>query len=139
MLTYSTGIDANDTTFQATFPYVQTPWSGTGKCSGAPVIYNQPGLLLPTSIDKSLGFSPLKVFPMPATDMLNVSFTTQTAGEIQVKVFTLSGQQVIQKTASLPTGQNRLALPVSELTDGIYFIKMTRGDRLVGSAKFIKQ
>jgi len=34
VLTYTTGVEANDTTFKASFPYVQTPWSGTGKCSG---------------------------------------------------------------------------------------------------------
>src|SRR5579863_8336950 len=29
VLTYSTGVDHNDTTFKITFPYVQTPWRGT--------------------------------------------------------------------------------------------------------------
>jgi hypothetical protein len=28
-LTYSTGVEKNDTTFKMTFPFVQTPWSGT--------------------------------------------------------------------------------------------------------------
>lgn len=28
-LQYSTGVEKNDTTFQASFPYVQTPWRGT--------------------------------------------------------------------------------------------------------------
>ena len=26
---YSTGVEANDTTFKSSFPYVQTPWRGT--------------------------------------------------------------------------------------------------------------
>jgi hypothetical protein len=29
VLTYSTGVDHNDTTFKTSFPYVQTPWRGT--------------------------------------------------------------------------------------------------------------
>jgi hypothetical protein len=29
VLQYSTGVEKNDTTFNTTFPYVQTPWSGT--------------------------------------------------------------------------------------------------------------
>jgi hypothetical protein len=29
VLTYSTGVNANDTTFKTSFPYVQTPWRGT--------------------------------------------------------------------------------------------------------------
>ena len=29
MLGFRTGIERNDTTFRAAFPYAQTPWSGT--------------------------------------------------------------------------------------------------------------
>jgi uncharacterized protein DUF4331 len=29
VLTYSTGVNSNDTTFKTSFPYVQTPWRGT--------------------------------------------------------------------------------------------------------------
>jgi len=48
VLTYTTGIEANDTTFRSSFPYVQTPWPGDGKCGGLPVIYDQPTVLDPT-------------------------------------------------------------------------------------------
>ncbi len=34
VLGYSTGVEANDTTFRAIFPYVQTPWSGYANHSG---------------------------------------------------------------------------------------------------------
>lgn len=33
VVTYSTGVNANDTTFKTSFPFVQTPWSGTHNCS----------------------------------------------------------------------------------------------------------
>ena len=33
VLTYNTGINANDTTFKTAFPFVQTPWAGTHNCS----------------------------------------------------------------------------------------------------------
>ncbi|MFZ1610038.1 MAG: DUF4331 family protein [Chitinophagales bacterium] len=39
VLGYTTGVESNDTSFKAEFPYVQTPWSGTGKCSGVVVDY----------------------------------------------------------------------------------------------------
>jgi hypothetical protein len=29
VLTYSTGVNSNDTSFKTSFPYVQTPWRGT--------------------------------------------------------------------------------------------------------------
>ena len=34
VLTYSTGVDKNDTTIRTQFPYVQTPWAGTAACCG---------------------------------------------------------------------------------------------------------
>ncbi len=34
VLGYTTGVEANDTTIRATFPFVQTPWVGTGSASG---------------------------------------------------------------------------------------------------------
>jgi hypothetical protein len=33
VLTYNTGVNANDTIFKTTFPFVQTPWSGTHNCT----------------------------------------------------------------------------------------------------------
>ncbi len=34
VLGFTTGVEANDTTLRSAFPYVQTPWSGTGSASG---------------------------------------------------------------------------------------------------------
>ena len=34
VLNYTTGVEANDTTFNSTFPFVQTPWSGYANHSG---------------------------------------------------------------------------------------------------------
>ncbi|MEO0471325.1 MAG: DUF4331 family protein [Bacteroidota bacterium] len=48
VLTYTTGVESNDAPFRSTFPYVQLPWSGAGKCGGLPVQYEQPEVLPPT-------------------------------------------------------------------------------------------
>ena len=32
--TFTSGVETNDTTFRAAFPYTQTPWSGTGSAGG---------------------------------------------------------------------------------------------------------
>lgn len=51
VLTYSTGVEANDTAFRTSFPYVQSPWSGTGKCSGIVIDY---GLTTDCSVPTTL-------------------------------------------------------------------------------------
>ena len=48
VLTYTTGVEHNDTTFRATFPYVQLPWAGDSECGGEAVTYIQPAVLAPT-------------------------------------------------------------------------------------------
>ncbi len=48
VLGYTTGVEENDTTFRSSFPYVQLPWSGKSKCSGMPIVYNQPDVLEPS-------------------------------------------------------------------------------------------
>ena len=49
VLTYTTGVEANDVAFSATFPYEAAPFSGTGACGGAPVAYTQPVVLPPSN------------------------------------------------------------------------------------------
>jgi hypothetical protein len=35
VLSYTTGVETNDTTFKSAFPYVQTPWEGYGRCGSS--------------------------------------------------------------------------------------------------------
>lgn len=42
VLTYSTGVENNDTTFRSSFPYVQLPWAGTSKCGGKAIDFDPP-------------------------------------------------------------------------------------------------
>jgi hypothetical protein len=48
VLTYSTGVNANDTSFKSTFPFVQEPWIGTGDGGGLAIAYT-PAPCLPSS------------------------------------------------------------------------------------------
>lgn len=48
VLTYSTGINANDAPFTASFPYVAMPWSGTGAAGGKAVAFTQATCLAPS-------------------------------------------------------------------------------------------
>ncbi len=48
VLSYSTGVNANDAPFTSTFPFMAAPWSGTGACGGQAVAYTQ-STVLPVS------------------------------------------------------------------------------------------
>ncbi len=139
VLTYSTGIEANDTTFRSAFPYVQTPWSGAGKAGGKKVIYNQPMVLIPTAIEKDPFFKPLRVYPIPAQDQLYVDFSSDKTQDIQLELFTITGSRVLRKSVRVPAGKNKIELEVNSLPAGTYFVKMKSEGVLLGSAKVIKK
>ncbi len=56
VLTYNAGVTTNDTTFREAFPYVQMPWSGTGKCSGVILDYVVPPLVPPAPAQQVIQF-----------------------------------------------------------------------------------
>ncbi len=62
VLTYSTGVNANDIGFSSTFPYEAAPWSGTSACGGEAVAYTQPTVLPPSN-------------GLPCTENLQLTFT----------------------------------------------------------------
>jgi hypothetical protein len=45
VLTYSTGVNQNDTSFRTNFPFVQLPWIGTGEAGGMAVPFTQAACL----------------------------------------------------------------------------------------------
>jgi hypothetical protein len=63
VLGFTTGVEANDTTFRAAFPYVQTPWRGTGPASG------------PTNVNVIPDLTVSTVAPVDAGTYNNVTIT----------------------------------------------------------------
>jgi len=56
VLGYRTGVNTNDTTFNATFPYLQTPWNGDGYCGGKAVMDGDTGNG-PDGVDLQIGIT----------------------------------------------------------------------------------
>ena len=64
--------------------------------------------------------------PNPATDRVDLQFHLAAASEVDVNLYDPAGrlvQQAAQQTA-MPEGQNRLALDVSALPPGFYFVQL---------------
>ncbi|RYY20736.1 MAG: DUF4331 domain-containing protein, partial [Cytophagaceae bacterium] len=55
VLGYTTGVEANDTTIRAAFPFVQTPWSGTGSASGPTNTVTIPDMTVSTTMSVESG------------------------------------------------------------------------------------
>ncbi len=139
VLTYTTGIEANDTTFRESFPYVQTPWSGTGKNSGLAVFYEQPDLLLPTSIKDAEFIKRISLYPSPTIAEINLNVSVEKALNLTVEVYTLMGQKVLAADKLTTAGENDIRLSVEQLPAGVYVLSLSNEGQLIGSTKFVKQ
>jgi len=75
---------------------------------------------------------PLKLFPNPTKSVLNIEYPNKVN---QIELFDITGK--ILQNINHPEMQNR-TIDVSGLKDGIYFIKLTTGDKKIVE-KFIVQ
>lgn len=141
VLTYTTGVEANDTTFQGAFPYVQMPWSGTGKCSGLEIAYTQPTVLGPSV---GIGLAAPEVFmtafPNPMNDYTVFKFRTQSTAVVTIDVFDLNGRLIEQVTNGVRgQGEHQIRWDVAALSAGTYLAKISLdGQTASQSFKLIK-
>lgn len=141
VLGYTTGVEENDTSFQTNFPYVQMPWSGTGKCSGLEISYTQPAVLSPSV---GIGLAAPDVFmtayPNPMMDYTVFKFRTQATANISIDVYDLNGRLIERVTEGvLGQGEHQIRWDVSELPAGTYLAQIAKnGEPASQSFKLIK-
>ncbi len=88
VLAYTTGVESNDLPFQAVFPYLALPRSGTGPCSGGPVEVDVddfgPGLgvAAPAIIAKS--------YPNPFAVQTTIEIRVTEAQTLNINLFDLN-------------------------------------------------
>ncbi len=92
VLGYSAGVSANDTTFKSSFPYVQTPWSGFGKCgasaeiptgvSGYGINISAPALMM------------LQNYPNPFNEQTTFRYRLAENTHVDISIFDINGKKV---------------------------------------------
>ena len=92
VLGYSAGISENDTTFKSSFPYVQTPWSGFGKC-GAPTD-------IPTGVSgyginiSAPALMMLQNYPNPFNEQTTFRYRLAENTHVDISIFDINGKKV---------------------------------------------
>jgi len=89
----------------------------------------------------SNGNGTLTVHPNPAQDKLNVWFMTENEGEAVLTATDALGHTILTKKVTTASGGQGFVLDISDLQQGIYFLKIELADltRAPESIKFIKQ
>lgn len=78
------------------------------------------------------GFEQVNIYPNPATQSITIE---NIASDINIAVYNTTGQCVLQTT----TSGNKIVIDVSNLSNGIYIVRLTGKDGRQGISKFVKQ
>ena len=137
VLTYNTGVDENDKTFQSSFPYVALPWKGDGDCTADMQTSTDDPL------DGGLGIGApsiaLTAFPNPFIHELHFKTKLDRAALITVQLFDVQGQ--LQRTVisgHYPEGVYEFSCEATSLPAGQYIARLSTSIGQVQTVKIIK-
>lgn len=87
-----------------------------------------PPAFLGTGGDLFPPLGPIRVFPNPANDELNVVFTLRESALTRIHLYSSSGQLVFNRTTDLLSGNHLLQLETDRYCPGMYFLCIYTGD-----------
>ena len=82
--------------------------------------------------------SNISVFPNPVTESANIEFSLSSMQNVEISIFDIIGKKVSSIcNKKLETGKHRETLSCSNLTAGIYFIRITANNNALFNRKII--
>jgi hypothetical protein len=135
VLTFTTNVEKNDTTFRATFPYVQTPWSGT---TAQRIALAQ---LAPTQLGLMPTLTQATAYPNPSTGRTTLHLELAVATNISVQIHDAVGRLVATIPAkSYPAGVTEIPWqPAASVVPGQYIASVYAGKTLLQSLHIERQ
>lgn len=79
------------------------------------------------SVEENNAIADLSIYPVPATDIMNISFNNTIAERVEINVVNTVGQVVRTLDLGVVSGQRLVQLNVNDLAKGIYAIQITNG------------
>jgi hypothetical protein len=104
------------------------PTSTSPAVSGALFTNNK---LLPidiSSIHEVSGINEFSVYPNPASQFVTIALGVNNGGLANIQIIDLNGRTVKSETVSVSEGNNTFVSNISELTSGIYMIRVVTGN-----------
>lgn len=90
-----------------------------------------PGAMI--NISEAPASKKLSIYPNPSAGKVTITYASGISGDETVTVFNALGKQVKQ----IKVTGNTTALPCENLPEGLYFIQLTRGDKVIATDKLI--
>jgi len=142
VITYNTGINANDTTLKTGFPYEQAPWPGTCNCNGVAVDYTQPAVLPPTPDPLRLSAPEVIItaVPNPVNGTANVRYRVAASSNIVIQATDANGNLVTTlQNGRQEAGTYNVSWNATGVPAGLYFIHIKENGVIKQSIKVVKQ
>jgi hypothetical protein len=148
VLGYTTGVEVNDTSFRAGFPYVQLPWSGTGKCGGPTdrssngLVTANLGLTTPVAIMTSLPAEDVNTtvgYPNPFTSGTTIQYHVAQQSDVNVAAFDMNGRLVkTLENGRKDAGQHEVDWNAEGMAPGSYTIVLTVDRKVIQTLSVVK-
>jgi len=141
VLTYTTGIEANDVPFKSGFPYVALPHAGDGPCGGT-LTQNRPADQVGDR-SGSIGLQPATVlmsnYPNPFRSSTTLNVHVATGAKVQVLVFDMNGQLVrTALNAQKDAGDYTVNVDLNTLPAGTYIATALADGKAIQTLKMVK-
>ena len=78
-----------------------------------------------TSVEDIYAANPLSLYPNPSTGLVNLSLNVETAGQLNIEIFDISGRLVFNEILNAAEGNLNRAIDLSGVDSGVYFVKVT--------------
>ncbi|UOQ72475.1 DUF4331 family protein [Hymenobacter cellulosilyticus] len=134
VLGFRTGVEANDTTFKTTFPYMQTPWRGSKSQS---TVTSQRG-----AVGMGLQVEAVKVaqnYPNPFTDKTTIRYEVGVKGPLSIVITDMMGRPVktLVDNKEHKPGTYEMPWKVQNLAAGTYIATVKSGETVLQSIKLV--
>ena len=84
-------------------------------------------LALDEGDEAASGLSKVSVLPNPASEVFHLRFEAANKGELSIQLLDLAGRLAVEQHGAVEKGENRFDIPVSGLTNGVYFMQLRSG------------
>ena len=144
VLTYTTGVEANDVALKTAFPYVQAPFPGTYICPCNTPSPNRSNNTIRSTVntDGLMIKTPevfAKVSPNPFVDNGMITYHLDNAANINISLVNAEGQQMkMLVNKNLKAGTYTEKWNGGQLTKGVYFIKIAKDGEVKQTIKVVK-
>jgi len=146
VLTYRTGVNANDAAFKSSFPYVASPWAGTHVCdcntnqaTTAKVSVEQ----IQSKSFSGLGLSSPEIFmrsmPNPVKGKTSIDYNVDAASQIKIIAYDMQGKMIkVLVDRKHDAGTYNTDFDLSDLAQGTYLVAAIKNGMVKQTIKIVK-